>query len=42
VNVILLDHLNRNGLIKKLKDDTKWRVGYDDKQAIVFLRRKPI
>ncbi|HET6424520.1 MAG TPA: hypothetical protein VFG20_12605, partial [Planctomycetaceae bacterium] len=42
VNTILLDHLNRSSLIKKLKDDAKWKIGYDDKQAIVFLRRKPI
>lgn len=42
VNVILLDHLNRSGLIRKLKDDTKWKIGYDDKLAIVFVRRKPI
>ncbi len=42
VNAILLDHLNRNGLIKRLKDDPKWKIGYDDKLAIVFVRRKPI
>ncbi len=42
VNVILLDHLNRSSLIKKLKDDPKWRVGYDDKLAAVLVRRKPI
>ncbi len=42
VNAILLDHLNRSCLVKRLKDDPKWRIGYDDKLAIVFLRRKPI
>lgn len=42
VNAILLDHLNRDGLIKRLKDDPKWKVGYDDNVATVFVRRKPI
>ncbi len=42
VNAILLDHLNRNSLIKRLKDDVKWKIAYDDQQAIVFVRRKPI
>lgn len=42
VNTVILDKENREGLIKRLKDDAKWRVGYEDPQGAVFLRRKPI
>lgn len=42
VNTVILDKENREGLIKRMKDDAKWKVGYEDRQGAVFLRRKPI
>lgn len=42
VNTIVLDRAVRENLIKALKDDGKWRVGYEDRISTVFIRQKPI
>jgi hypothetical protein len=42
VNTVLVDQQWRGALIKKLKADADWEVGYEDSVAVVFLRKKPI
>jgi hypothetical protein len=42
VNTVIVDRAIRDSLIKALKDDDKWTVGYEDHVATVFVRKKPI
>lgn len=42
VNTVIVDRAVREQLIKSLKDDDKWSVGYEDHVATVFVRKKPI
>lgn len=42
VNTVLVDQQWRSALIRKLKADEDWDVGYEDNTAVVFLRREPI
>jgi len=42
VNTVIVDRAVRDGLIRALKDDPKWRVGYEDHVATVFVRKQPI
>lgn len=42
VNTVVIDRAVRDNLIKALKDDDKWRVGYEDHVATVFVRKKAI
>lgn len=42
VNAVVADRAVRENLIKALKDDDKWRVGYEDHVATVMIRRKAI
>ena len=42
VNTVILDRAVRDNLIKALKDDHDWRVGYEDHVATVFVRRRRI
>jgi hypothetical protein len=42
VNTVVVDRALRENLIKALKDDDKWRVGYEDRVATVFVRKTPI
>jgi hypothetical protein len=43
VNTVILDKEYRESLIRRMKDDTaKWKIGWEDAQGVVFLRRKPV
>lgn len=42
VNTVLVDQQWRGALIKKLKVDEDWDIGYEDNTAVVFLRKQPI
>ena len=42
VNTVLIDHRWRGSLIRRLKNDPDWEVGYEDQTAVVFLRKRPI
>jgi hypothetical protein len=42
VNTVLVDQQWRGALIRKLKSDEDWEVGYEDSVAVVFLRKQPI
>ena len=42
VNTIVLDRDHREPLIKRLKEDEKWKVGFEQDGQVVFLRKKPI
>lgn len=42
VNTVVADKAVRENLIKALKDDDKWRIGYEDHVAAVFIRRQAI
>ena len=42
VNTIILDKLQREKLIKSLRREEGWKVGYEDSISVVFHRRKPI
>lgn len=42
VNTVLVDHRWRGPLIRRLKNDPDWEVGYEDQTAVVFLRKRPL
>jgi hypothetical protein len=42
VNTVFVDQQWRGELIRNLKADAEWEVGYEDHVAVVFLRKKPI
>ena len=42
VNTIVLDKDYREPLIKKMKEDDKWKVGLERDGQVVFVRKKPI
>jgi hypothetical protein len=42
VNTVIADTQFREPLIRRLKDHTEWRVAYEDRQAVVFARKKAI
>lgn len=42
VNVVVVDQLNREPLIKKLKDSDKWWLDFEQDGQVVFVRRNPI
>ncbi len=42
VNTVLIDHRWRASLIRRMKSDPDWEVGYEDSTAVVFLRKRPI
>lgn len=42
VNTVLVDHRWRGPLIRRLKSDPDWEVGYEDQTAVVFLRKRPL
>ncbi len=42
VNTVVVDRAVRDNLIRALKDDDKWRVGYEDRVATVFVRKTPV
>lgn len=42
VNTVIVDRAIRDNLIKALKDDDRWRVGYEDRTATVFVRKQAI
>ena len=42
VNTVVVDPKFREPLIRRLKDNTAWKVGYQDSRAVVFVRKSPI
>ena len=42
VNTIVIDQLNREALIKKLKENDKWKLDFEQDGELVFLRKTPI
>jgi hypothetical protein len=42
VNTVILDKEYRDGLIRRLKEDPNWNVGYEDNRGAVFVRRRAI
>lgn len=42
VNTVILDKEYREGLIRRLKEDPNWNVGYEDNRGAVFVRRRAI
>ena len=42
VNTVVLDKDFREPLIKSLKEDVKWKVGFEQDGQVVFVRKKPI
>jgi hypothetical protein len=42
VNTVVLDTQYRGGLIRRLKDDAKWTLSYEDTQAAIFTRKSKI
>jgi hypothetical protein len=42
VNTIILDQEHRSSLIRRLKEQSKWKVGYEDKTAAILIRQRPI
>ena len=42
VNTIVLDRDHREPLVKRLKEDEKWKIGFEQDGQLVFLRKKPI
>lgn len=42
VNTVVLDQEFRTSLIKRLKEDDKWKIGFEQDGQVVFLRKKPI
>ncbi len=42
VNTVVLDREFRETLIKSLKEDEKWKVGFEQDGQVVFLRKRPI
>jgi hypothetical protein len=42
VNTIVVDVPLHGGLISRLRDNSAWKVSYEDGLAVVFSRRKPI
>ena len=42
INTVVLDNTRRRDLGRALKRDEEWRVGYEDNNSIVLVRRKPL
>lgn len=42
VNALLLNPEFHSSLIKRLKDDSRWKIGFEDRLSMVFVRRKPL
>jgi hypothetical protein len=42
VNTVVLDNTRRRDLARALKRDEDWRIGYEDHNSIVLVRRKPL
>ena len=42
VNYVVIDHRVLSGLMSQLKNDERWRLGYQDGIAAVFIRKKLI
>ena len=43
INTVILDMENRESLIKKLKEDERWRFPPQERDGqVIFLRKKPI
>lgn len=42
INTVILDLQHRESLIRRLKDNAAWTVAYEDRNGVVFQRRKSI
>ncbi len=42
VNTVLLDKAGRGGLIRELREHDEWTVDYEDRLAVIFVRKSPI
>ncbi len=42
VNTVILDTEFRQSFIRRLKDEAKWKLTYEDQRAAIFTRRKPL
>ncbi len=42
INLLLLSDVSHGGLIRRLKENEKWRLSYSDNTGAVFVRRKTI
>jgi hypothetical protein len=42
VNTVVVDPLYRAPLIRRLKDHAAWKVGYEDRRSVVFVRKQAI
>ena len=42
VNTIVIDQMYREALIKKLKENDKWKLDFEQDGELVFLRKTPL
>lgn len=42
VNVIVLDEMTHDGLIRRLREGENWSLSYKDNVGVVFVRKKPV
>jgi len=42
VNTVIIDHQYRSRLIREMKNDTDWKLEYEDNLGAIFLRKIPI
>ncbi len=42
VNTVIIDHQYRSRLIRELKNDTDWKLEYEDNLGAIFLRKIPV
>lgn len=42
VNTVVLDNTRRRDLARVMKRDEDWKIGYEDRNSLVMLRRKPL
>ena len=42
VNTVLADPVVQPKLIRRMRSDDEWRIGYEDERSVVFLRNEPI
>ena len=42
VNTVVVDPRFRDLLIRRLRDNAAWKVGFEDQRSVVFVRKAPI
>ncbi|GIX04012.1 MAG: hypothetical protein KatS3mg113_1018 [Planctomycetaceae bacterium] len=42
INTVILDKAHRNTLLRRLREDPQWQLGYEDRLAAVFIRKRSI